>query len=132
MIKIFINNNTTINGVQFRFFKVKGFQTPYFTSGKLAEPTLFNLVIEHDIWEKILINASLSYHCWNYEGGDVKGTASISTEFYQYCTDSDPSPSDAEEGLIIPGYNLIFILGIIAISIIFLAIKKNYLPFSAK
>ncbi|MBA7627301.1 hypothetical protein ES703_34763 [subsurface metagenome] len=52
--------NTTINRVQFRFFKVKGFQTPYISSGKLAERTLFNLVIERDLWEKILINASIS------------------------------------------------------------------------
>lgn len=124
--------NATINGVQFRFLKVKGFQTPYISSGKLAEITLFNIVIEHDVWEKIIINASISYHCWNYEGGDVSGATSISTELYQYCTDADPSPSDGEAGLLIPGYNLIFILGIIAISIIILAIKKKYLHFPAK
>ncbi len=121
--------NTTINGVQFRFFKVKGFQTPYFTSGKLAEPTLFNLVIEHDIWEKILINASISYHCWNSEGGDVTGSASISTEFYQYCT--DPSPSDDEEGLMIPGYNLVFIFGIILVFITILTFYKKRFVFTA-
>lgn len=124
--------NTTINGVKFRFLKVRGFQTPYITSGKLAELTLFNFVIEHDIWEKIVINASISYRSWNYQGGDVSGSESIATEFYQYCTDSDPSPSDDEEGLIIPGYNMIFILGILAISIIVLAIKKDYLHFSTK
>lgn len=112
--------NTTINGVQFRFFKVKGFQTPYISSGKLAERTLFNVVIEHEVWEKIMINASISYRCWNNEGGDVSGSASISTELYQYCTDS---PSDGDDKMI-PGYNMIFILGIIAITIIILIKKK--------
>lgn len=116
--------NVTINGVQFRFFKVKGFQTPYISSGKLAERTLFNVVIEHDEWEKITINASISYRSWNYEGGDVSGSASISTELYQHCTDADPSPSDGESGLLIPGYNFIFILGIIGISTIILGKKK--------
>jgi len=77
------------------------------------------------VWEKIIINASISYRCWNYEGGDVSGSASISTELYQHCTDADPSPSDGESGLLIPGYNFIFILGLIAISIVMLAIKKN-------
>lgn len=116
--------NTTINGVKFRFFKVKGFQTPYISSGKLAERTLFNIIIEHDAWEKILINASIIYHAWNYQGGDVTGSTSISTEFYQYCTDSD-STDDNEIDLIIPGYNLLVLLGIIVFTTILLKFHRR-------
>ena len=116
--------NTTINGVNFRFFKVKGFQTPYITSGKLAERTLFNMVIEHDVWEKIILNASISYRAWNYQGGDVTGSASISIEFYQ--NGPEPDPIDDEIDLIIPGYNIIFIFGILVISLFCLIIKKKF------
>lgn len=115
--------NVTINGVDYRFFKVKGFETPYITSGKLGEMTLFNILIEHDLWEKIMVNASISYRCWNSEGGDVTGSASISTEFYQYCTDS--IPSDDQIDLIIPGYNIIFIFGILVSFISFFRAKKK-------
>ncbi|MFX1324362.1 MAG: hypothetical protein ACFE8N_05360 [Promethearchaeota archaeon] len=115
--------NTTINGVDFRFFKVKGFQTPYITSGKLAERTLFNIVIEHEIWEKIILNASISYRAWNYEGGDVTGSLSILTEFYQY--GPEPDPTDNGIDLIIPGYNTIFILMMLGIYISYLIILKK-------
>ncbi|MFW9824751.1 MAG: hypothetical protein ACFFE4_17545, partial [Candidatus Thorarchaeota archaeon] len=97
--------------------------TPYITSGKLAERTLFNIVIEHEVWEKVILNASISYRAWNYEGGDVTGSTSISTEFYQ--SGPEPDPIDDEIDLIIPGYNTVFILMMLVISISCLIIAKK-------
>ncbi|MFX0030624.1 MAG: LamG-like jellyroll fold domain-containing protein [Candidatus Hermodarchaeota archaeon] len=118
--------NTTINGVDFRFLKVKGFQTPYITSGKLAERTLFNIVTEHEVCEKIILNASISYRAWNNQGGDVTGSMSISTEFYQY--GPEPEPIDDEMELIIPGYNPIFVLGILTIFLFCLIVRNKFKP----
>ncbi len=80
----------TINCVNYRFFGSTSFTTGMISTGLLGQFFMFNITIPATSLGIIDCAGTISYHCWNGNGGDLTGTTPVSLDVLPYNLNAIP------------------------------------------